>query len=622
MNISKNNSYYDSNFTKTNNNNKYDNSIYRSSSTIRKEKNNNIKLIKSYSAFNIFQENNKLINKDDIYTPNFQSINNINNKKNKYILDKTESDNLKGELVGKKYTNKNGIIEIGPIPYDSYYIEVKESKQFRNVGLCLNFKDLNLYKDNYIEKYIGLLTQENSFIQIHVYELIDSKNNKYKEPRHLPNAKVTLKKIYQKDEQNSTNLEIKIEIKETSNLGIFEHTVPPGDYLLEVEKSEYENSQKFISLKNGFNTVDIPMNIERYYNLHIFVYDYEDFVTPVNNADITIYQNSEEILNESITNKNGEYNYLVDKGKDMLTISIEKMGYFPVQRIFMRNRKAKINEKGEYEENITFFLVNKDYVTKNNLVLLLTYCNSLDNNFDPNGIAFKDNIKDKINISCNDGQKESGFISTIIEYKNNNNKNDEIKENENNYDYILSLAYIITSTKLSQKLENITEKTNGLEKYGCQTILYTQSNIFYIPSPAYSDNNYTVWFLGWLDIKNKLFYQTNILVKNLEPKNTYFKEWLEFLQSLIDDKIYLNLFQFFGFEKGNIEKGDRILDENNFIEGIKNIKYFNQKNEIINFICSLFKNNSNKISFSVLKGNISSNLKNFFNLNDKEMILE
>ena len=415
------------------------------------------------------------------------------------------------------------------------------------------------------------------------------------------------------------NSDVEIELKETINSGIFEHTVPPGNYLIEVEKKDYEKSKKYISLKKGFNTIDIAMNIERYYNLHIIVLNYEDFTTPVNNADITIYQNSEEILNESITNKNGEYIYVVDKDKNMLTISIEKMGYFPEQRIFIRNKKAKINEKGEYEENITFFLVNKDYVMKNNLIILLTYCNSLDNNFDPNGILVKDKIKEKVIISCNDGQKESGFISTVIKYKNNfRNYNNNDDENDNNFDNIITLSYIITSNKLLENIGDKIKKINGLERYACQTIIYTPKNIFYIPSPMYSEKNYRIWFLGWLDLKNKLFYQTNILIQNLEIKSSFFNEWLDFLQALIDDKIYLNLFEFFGFEKGNIEKGDRTLDENTFIENIKNINYFTPKNDITNFICSLFKNSNNMISFTILKGIVSSNLKNFFDFNHNE----
>ena len=46
--------------------------------------------------------------------------------------------------------------------------------------------------------------------------------------------------------------------------GIFEHTVPPGRYLLEVEKKNYETIRKFIDLEKGSNTINVEMSIERY----------------------------------------------------------------------------------------------------------------------------------------------------------------------------------------------------------------------------------------------------------------------------------------------------------------------------------------------------------------------
>ena len=126
------------------------------------------------------------------------------------------------------------------------------------------------------------------------------------------------------------------------------------------------------------------MSLERYYNLKIIVYNYENMKQPIHNADITIYKNSMEIIDESITNKSGEYNYLVDKGLNFLTISINKLGYFPVQRIFTRNSDTKINSKGEYEDQMIFFLVKYNYVIDNNLVLIMTYSCLRDNNFDLN----------------------------------------------------------------------------------------------------------------------------------------------------------------------------------------------------------------------------------------------
>ena len=52
-------------------------------------------------------------------------INNcINPMEQNLILDKNVCESLKGKIIISKYTNSEGYIDIGPIPYDSYYIEV------------------------------------------------------------------------------------------------------------------------------------------------------------------------------------------------------------------------------------------------------------------------------------------------------------------------------------------------------------------------------------------------------------------------------------------------------------------------------------------------------------------
>ena len=607
-----------------------------------KEQEKENRLTKSQSTLTLLRQNSVKSEMDNnlyvsekfqkefgISANDFYIKDNINKStKSKYIFDKKKSESLKGRFMLRKYTNEDGMIKIGPLPYDSYYIEVKESKQFRNVGICLSFQNLNLYKNNYIKKYIGLFTQENSFIQIQVYEINS------KEPIHLSNSKVTLKKIEGKNNdpnnQHDKNLnhEINLEIKESNKSGIFEHTVPPGDYILQVEKPNYEKTKKLVSLKRGLNTINIEMSIERYFNLQIIVYDYENFSSPIHNADIVIYKNSDEILEESITNKKGEFNYIVDKGIDFLTIVVDKMDFFPAQRIFERNIEAKVNEKGEYEEKIVFYLVRKKYVVNNDLVVIMTYCNLFGNNFDVSSIQISNEIKEKLNIVNNDEQKKYGFISTCIKYENTKNTDESDESSENiedvekfdNYDKIINVSYHILSSKLKTKtLEEDNSSINGLEKYACQTIIYTPKNIFYIPSPSLPIDNYSIWFIGWLDIKNKLFYETNILLQNLEQRISYFNEWLEFLQILIDEQMYSNLFENFCFEKGHLELGDRTLDQSVFEEKIKSLEYFNGKESLkIDFICSLFKNKNNRISFSRFKQIISSNLKNFVGNNISE----
>ena len=635
---------------------------------------------KTFLLGNNNYNNNLNINESSILSSSFA----FKNSKNNYILDKNKSKSLKGKLILSKYTNKEGIIDIGPLPYDSYFIEVQESKQYRSIGMTLTFNTLNLKNKNYIRKYIGLFTQENSFIQLHVYELNKDQNGT-EDPIHLGKAKVTLKKIsilnseagdenINQNSQNEDNFEKKIKINEKINApGIFEHTVAPGRYLLEVEKYNYETIRKFIDLEKGANTINVEMSIERCCNLHIFVYNYEKFqeesYVPIHNADITIYQNSSEILEESITNGKGEVNYIVNKGEDFLTVVVSKLGYYPVQRVFIRNKEAQINESGEYEENLTFFLVKESFILENNCILCVTYSSLVDVNFDPNAIQISDNIKNRLNLSCYDGQKENGVISTFIKYqtkeemahKNNmnynnqdneeeqNNNDNNSKENENhendeinhdnnvnelnnnenneitsstknndesetdNFDNIVSISFIIQTEAL--KNHNYQDKgftMNGLERYGCQTIIYTPKNMFYITAPAYCNEGYCLWNIGWIDAQNQLFYQTNTLSESLNERIMHFNCWLEFLQALIDNRIYLKIFEFFGFDRAILLNNDRYINESTFIQYLKLLNFCKEnEDEIFPFITSLFKTNNKMISFSLVKKKICSNLKNF-----------
>ena len=638
------------------------------------------KLRKSQSAQNIERPSTSktfLLGNNNRNSINYNNTSMLSNSliqrssMNNYILDKNEANNLKGKLILTKYTNSEGIIDIGPLPYDSYFIEVQESRQYRSIGFCLKFNTINLKNKNFIKKYIGLFIQENSFIQLNVYEVSKDKNG-VEDPVHITDAKVTLKRIYNYGEDNylpdnnnyidndqefEENSELKIALNEKQNApGIFEHTVPPGRYLLEVEKKNYETIRKFIDLDKGANTINVEMSVERCCNLHIFVYNYEKFQeelnVPIHNVDVVIYQNASEILEESITNDKGEVCYMVNKGEDFLTVVVSKLGYYPVQRTFIRNKEAAINEKGEYEENLVFFLVKESFIRENNCILCVTYSNLSEVNFDPNGIQISDKIKNRLILSCFDGQKENGIISTFIRYKSrqelkqekieneeknkeNENENNENENNENenenennendnneneneneeteNFDNIISLSFIIQTDAIkNNNYQDKGFKMNGLERYGCQTIIYMPTNMFYITSPSYSQEGYCLWNLGWIDVKNQLFYQSNTLTNSLDSRIAYFSYWLEFLQALIDNKIYSNLFEYFNFDKAILYNNDRFISENIFIKSVKQLDFCKENiDEVISFIIPFFKSGNKMISLSLLKKKISSNLKNF-----------
>ncbi len=225
---------------------------------------------KSNSAKNIFKNpftESKSTKPNYIY----QSTSSFNRPGQEIITDKKIARNMKGKLIITKYTNNEGFIDIDFLPYDSYLIEVKESRQYMGIWMTLTFSNI-FPKDYIIKKYIGLYNQENAFFEIHIYESLKNKEGK-DDMKHISNCNVTLKKW--KDNDNYIDdKEMKIKINEKSN-GIFEYMILPGKYLLEVSKNNYETVRKFINLEKGYNNINIEMFTEKVCNLNICVLNYE-----------------------------------------------------------------------------------------------------------------------------------------------------------------------------------------------------------------------------------------------------------------------------------------------------------------------------------------------------------
>ena len=665
---------------------------------------------KNYSLYKTSRPNSSK-NGFSLYTDNDHINSGINPMEQNLILDKKIAQNLKGKLIICKYTNAKGYIDIGPLPYDSYYIEVSESKQYRSIGMCLVFNKLSTKNDNYIKRYIGLYTQENSFIQLHVFETKRDEENK-EDPIHIGNATVTIEVV--RDENKEDYLEDKewkFEIKEKENSpGIFEQTVAPGKYLLKIQKDNYETVTKTCYLQKGLNCINIELFKERTCKLIIKVFNFEKLITnsnhsPVQNADVVIYQNANEILEQGITNNKGELEYIVDKGEDFLTIVINKMGFFPIQRTFIRDKNMVINEEDQYYEEMSFFLVKKSFIYNENCMLFTIYSNIKKNNFSLESIDINPKVnKEKYPLSFIDEQEKDGMLSIYIlcrddtemdntqtqtqnnfetqnnennintdnndvnndnnnvnidnndvnndnnnvnldnndvnnngnngnninhnNYQNQENDEEEMDENYNNdnqgqnteeekrenFDNIMNLTLVINTEELL--IHNYQDKghiMNGLERFGCQTIIYTPKNTFYINSPIYCKEGYKLWNIGWVDLKNELFYQTNTLIDNKYERVQYLSLWIDFLQTLINKQIYKNLFKYFGFEESALINKDRYIYEPILKKILINLKFCDEnENDVFQFICDLFKSNNNMISYSLIKKKISSNLKNFF----------
>ena len=665
----------------------------------------------NYSSVNKTTRPSSSKNKISVYTENDYITSGVNPMEDYLIFDKEVSNKLKGELIISKYTNSEGYIDIGPLPYDSYYIEVAQSKQYRSIGMNLVFKKLETKTNNYIKRFIGLYTQENSFIQLHVFETKKDGENK-DDPIHIDNATVTIESVRGENKEDYLeDKEWKFEIKQKpKSPGIFEQVVPPGKYLLKIQKESYETTTKTVYLEKGLNCINIELFKERYCKLVIKAYNYEKLdeekYSPVQNADVVIYQSAREILEQGITDTKGEIEYIVDKGEDFLTIVINKMGYFPIQRTFIRDKNMIINDEDQYYEEMSFFMVKKSYIYNSKSILFTIYSNIKKNNFSIDSIeVLNNNNKQKYKItSIWDFQEKDGMLSlgissidedyentqTLNNYdtqnnenndENNNGNNDENnngnniennngnniennngnneqmnnfeeQENQNvnqengegndqvnnmntetdennnindnqeqnaesekkeNFDNIMNFTLTINTDELL--VYNYQDKghiMNGLERYGCQIIIYTPKNTFYISSPIYCKEGYRFWNVGWLDFKNELFYQTNTLIEVQNERVQYLSLWIDFLQVLINKQIYNKLFDYFGFGGSSLINKDRFIYEPLLKKILKEMNFCDENdNETLQFICDLFKSNNNMISYNLLKKKISSNLKNF-----------
>jgi hypothetical protein len=138
--------------------------------------------------------------------------------------------------------------------------------------------------------------------------------------------------------------------------------------------------------------------------------------------------------------------------------------------------------------------------------------------------------------------------------------------------------------------------------------------MFYISPPAYSKYpQSTFWDLGFLDIKNLIFYETNVLSVSTFERTSYFYELTNFLQVLIDNKLISKLFDVFGFKKGILSQNDRLVYEQEFFKTLRNLMDDTEISaDFACFICDMMKNENNFVSYTVMRKKVSSNLKNFF----------
>jgi hypothetical protein len=178
----------------------------------------------------------------------------------------------------------------------------------------------------------------------------------------------------------------------------------PGEYKLEIIKDNCERVVEKIKIQSGLNTKNIELFPAKHCDLVVQVLEYNEYdfkkndiqqmdkneeksniiTTPIRNAEVQIFKNSDELLVEGITNRKGLMTYLVDKNSNNLTIKVNKHGYFRAERFFKKNNTMKENEKGNYDCLMTFVLVKKEILENCKKVLFVLYSNMCKSIFDLN----------------------------------------------------------------------------------------------------------------------------------------------------------------------------------------------------------------------------------------------
>ena len=186
-------------------------------------------------------------------------------KRIEVIEDMSILNKLKGKLLSKGYCDKSGILIFENVPYDSYLIEVENSKNFMGGGTIVQFQKISNDKKNMptngnyiVNKIIGLKRQIDAYVEVYLFT--KGKGNDFTGINLISDARVILvKKFFDSGDIVSGNVD-EFDLEENKEFkGRYEIITVPGEAELNIFKQGYENVYKHINLKNGINKINIEL---------------------------------------------------------------------------------------------------------------------------------------------------------------------------------------------------------------------------------------------------------------------------------------------------------------------------------------------------------------------------
>ena len=549
---------------------------------------------------------------------------------------------IKGKLIIKDYTNSEGSIQSYNLPLDHYLIEVVDSKNFHGTAMVIKFTSIQ----NKISRDITLQKQSNSFVELFTFTVLDEQEQ---DLEIISGCKVFIKSLfdYTYDEEN------RIELKEKLK-GRFECVVEPGKYVITCFSSDYEVFRKEIVFYKGENIVNIELKPEKKVEIEVIVVDYftGEKIKEVSYEERKIFTIDEKYIKNKKIAKDGVA--LIDTLKlgEGINLIFSKKGYYQAsknifRKEFQTNNKHNIQNKdlstikndandisNIHHFNITtkIFLISKEELKKREIGFIFIFYSNInlfnrketkeelikvcdfEFEFYNEALPFitkTQHSKDEEIISIEITLKEKEYnISQLHKTKHINDKQTH-QVNFKDLNLISRLNLKIKDSELSSNYIKLGKNNYNSLLLNCFEVnVYTSVHNYFVSPPLFSSQHeYSYWDVGYLDLKNQLFFELNILNNLPSMRTSFFQEWIDFLGFLFTLKKRNNLFDIFGgsFNQSN----NKTMHDVAFFRTLKQVFDDSLTSEFMIFSADLFKNSDKLVSFPLLLEKLESNLKNF-----------
>ncbi|OMJ86009.1 hypothetical protein SteCoe_12578 [Stentor coeruleus] len=396
---------------------------------------------------------------------------------------------VKNPIVYEKITDRDGTCLFDNFPLDVYEIEVVETKEFKGAVKVFNTFEEKLQNSS-LNVYIGVKSRDNASITVII------KDPLLKE--EVSNAKVTIIK--------DAEIYYLAEIRR----GVYEISVPKGDYSLSIVSGKYKDVDRKIQANDP--EIIITENLELKKTKEINVYTY----------DAMTGESLSGVIIELVINNHTKFEGFTKSGKH--GFKLEETGQYSIKSKIRNYCKSKISLiVGNSDINCIFIPLvplNIDYS-----VIVISWCKCSDDlevHGQTNTKALNFQNPEIEGFKMFDLMKSHGFTTICI-----------LDDNED---------LRVTIRGLTKELISF----NGMLYTGLNVQFYSMRNIISCIKPSSGGGEW--WDVGFYSGKRKDFIETNIVASYRLPMYEFIQDFISVIR--------------------HIQACDAVADAFNFLHGV------------------------------------------------------